>query len=399
MRRPSVPLVHRVLVALALLSVVLSGPVVAQDDVAAIIARIEGPQKPDRQGFDGLTIEEMMTRFRLPRMTIAAIKAFNVHWAKGYGVADVTTGRRVETNTPFQAASISKPVTAMAVVKLAQEGKLSLDQDVNALLTSWRVPESEFTRVQPVTLRSLLSHTSGADDGFGFPGYKPDAPRPTLVQLLNGEKPSNVGPVRFARPVYAGQKYSGGGTEIVQLTLTDLTKKPFAQLMQETVLGPIGMTESSFEQPPVGVLAERTARAHSPGDTAMDTKWHVYPEQAAAGLWTTATDLAKFAWRFGAAARAPAGKVLWGVSAREMIAPTGLGSFAVGLMVEKRGEGWYFMHSGGNWGFSCNMIAHVRKGYGVVIMINGGSGPLIREVEERVAAAYGWDNLDKPIPR
>lgn len=374
-------------------------PLCAQEDVAAIIARIEGAQVPNRQGFDGLTIEEMMTRFRVPGMSIAVIKDFKVHWAKGYGVADASTGRRVDTNTPFQAASISKPVTAMAVVRLAQDGKLSLDQDVNALLTSWRVPESEFTRGQPVTPRSLLSHTSGADDGFGFPGYKPDAPRPTLVQLLNGEKPSNVGPVRFARPVYAGYKYSGGGTEIIQLMLADLTKRPFAQLMQETVLGPIGMTGSSFEQPPTGELAERTARAHSPGGTAMDVKWHVYAEQAAAGLWTTPTDLARFAIEVQTAYRGPAGKVLSQASAREMVAPTGAGPFAVGLMVEKRGEGWYFMHSGGNWGFSCNMIAHVRKGYGVVIMLNGGGGPLIREVEERVAAAYGWDNLDKPIPR
>src|SRR5690606_3344630 len=132
---------------------------------------------------DGLTIEQMMARFRVPGVSIAVIKDFKIHWAKGYGVADVETGRKVDVNTAFQAASISKPVTAMAVVKLAQEGKLSLDQDINTLLESWKVPESELTRAQPVTPRALLSHTSGSDDGFGFPGYHPDAPRPTLVQL------------------------------------------------------------------------------------------------------------------------------------------------------------------------------------------------------------------------
>ncbi|MHB1327080.1 MAG: serine hydrolase domain-containing protein [Gemmatimonadales bacterium] len=392
-------LVRPLTLLLATASVVGAAPLHAQDDVAAIIARVEGAQVPNRQGFDGLTVEQLMARFRVPGLSIAVIKDFKIHWAKGYGVADVETGRKVDVNTAFQAASISKPVAAMAAVRLAQDGKLSLDQDINTLLTSWKVPASELTRAQPVTPRALLSHTSGSDDGFGFPGYAPDAPRPTLVQLLNGEKPSNTGPVRFARPVYSGMKYSGGGTEIVQLMLTDLTKKPFAQLMQETVLGPIGMTASSFEQPPVGELAERTARAHSPGGTAMGPKWHVYVEQAAAGLWTTPSDLARFAIEVQTAYRGPAGKVLSQASAREMIAPTGVGPFAVGLMVEKRGEGWYFMHSGGNWGFSCNMVAHVRKGYGVVIMVNGGSGPIIRELEERIAAAYGWDNLDKSIPR
>jgi CubicO group peptidase (beta-lactamase class C family) len=374
-------------------------PAAAQDDASAMIARIEAPQSPNRQGLDPLTLEQIMLRFRVPGVSVAVIKDFKVHWAKGYGVADVETKRPVDPSTAFQAASISKPVTAMAVVKLAQEGRLSLDQDINRLLTSWQVPESDLNRSQPVTPRTLLSHTSGSDDGFGFPGYDPGAPRPTLVQIMRGEQPSNVGPVRFARVPYAGQKYSGGGTEIVQLMLADLTGKPFPELMREKVLDPLGMTQSSFEQPPTGELAERTARAHSGAGTSMGAKWHVYPEQAAAGLWTTPSDLARFAIEVQTAYRGPAGKVLSQASAREMIAPTGVGPFAVGLMIEKRGEGWYFMHSGGNWGFSCDMVAHVRKGYGVVVMVNGGAGPIIREIEDRVAAAYGWDSLDKPIPR
>jgi CubicO group peptidase (beta-lactamase class C family) len=245
-----------------------------------------------------------------------------------------------------------------------------------------------------------LSHTSGSDDGFGFPGYDPSATRPTVVQILNGEPPSNVGPVRFVRPPFTGQKYSGGGTEIMQLTLTDLTGLPFAELMNQKVLGPLGMTGSSYEQPPTGEVAERTARAHDGSGKAMGPKWHVYPEQAAAGLWTTPSDLARVAIEAQRAIQGPAGKVLSQASAREMMAPTGLGPFAVGFMIEKRGEGWYFMHSGGNWGFRCDLVAHMRKGYGVVVMTNGDNGgSVIKEIEDRVAAAYGWDSLDKPIPR
>jgi CubicO group peptidase (beta-lactamase class C family) len=371
----------------------------AQDDPAAFIARIEGPQSPNRQGFDTLTIQQLMTRFKVPGVSVAVIKDFKIHWAKAYGVADAETGRAVDINTPFQAASISKPVTAMAAMRLVQEGKLSLDADINTILKSWKVPASDLNKDQPVTARSLLSHTSGADDGFGFPGYDPTAPRPTVVQILNGEKPSNVGAVKFARPPYAGQKYSGGGTEIMQLALTDLTGKPFAELMQEKVLGPLGMTNSSYEQPPVGDLAERTARAHDGQGKAMNVKWHVYPEQAAAGLWTTPSDLARFAIEVQLANRWGQGKVLSQATVKEMLAPTGMGPFAVGFSVEKKGEGWYFSHSGGNWGFLCDLQAHVRKGYGVVVMINGSSFQIINEIEARVAAAYGWDTLDKPIPR
>ncbi len=395
---PLALLIRAVLLLASVLA--LPAPAVAQDDSAPFIARIEAAQSPNRQGFDGLTIPELLARFKVPGVSVAVIMDFKIHWAKGYGLADVTANRPVEVTTAFQAASISKPVMAMAAVRLAQEGRLSLDQNINSLLKSWKVPESELTRVQPVTPRSLLSHTSGSDDGFGFPGYEPDAPRPTVPQILNGESPSNVGAVRFIRPPFTGQKYSGGGTEIMQLALTDLTGQPFAELMRQKVLDPLGMTASSYEQPPTGAIAERTARAHDGGGKAMGAKWHVYPEQAAAGLWTTPSDLAKIAIEAQRAIQGPSGKVLSQASAREMIAPTGMGPFAVGFMVEKRGEGWYFMHSGGNWGFRCDLVAHVRKGYGVVVMTNGDNGgAVIKEIEDRVAAAYGWDSLDKPIPR
>ena len=247
------PLARLVRAALLFTSVLaFPSPARAQDDPARFIARIEGAQSPNRQGFDPLTLPQILERFHVPGVSIAVIKDFKIHWAKGYGVADVTTNRMVDTTTAFQAASISKPVTAMATVRLAQEGRLSLDQDINPLLPSWHVPESDLNRTQPVTPRSLLSHTSGSDDGFGFPGFDPTAPRPTVVQVLNGEAPSTIGPVRFVRPPFTGQKYSGGGTEIIQLALTDLTGQPFAELMRQKVLEPLGMTASSYDQPPTG---------------------------------------------------------------------------------------------------------------------------------------------------
>jgi CubicO group peptidase (beta-lactamase class C family) len=391
----------RLISALALLVLAAPQPTAAQDgDAARYIARIEGPQSPNRQGWDPYTIQELMQRFRIPGVSIAVIRDFKVHWAKGYGVADATTNQPVDTGTAFQAASISKPVFAMAMVKLQQDGRLSLDADVNTILTSWKVPASEFTREQPVTLRSLSSHTSGADDGFGFPGYAPNEARPTLVQILNGEKPSNVGPVKFVRSPYSGAKYSGGGVTLAQLAITDFVKRPFADFMHETILAPLGMSRSSYEQPMNDGFAAKASKAHNGAGRRMDAPWHVYPEQAAAGLWTTPSDLARFAIEVQRAIRGPKGTILTQASAREMLAAVGAGGFAVGFGVAQRNEGWYFSHSGGNWGFGCDLLAHFRKGYGVVVMTNGDAGGrIIGEIEARVAAAYGWDSLDKPIPR
>jgi len=248
--------------SLALLLTSLPAPATAQDDPAAVIARIEAAQTPDRQGLDGYTIQQLMQRFRVPGVSIAVIRDFRIHWAKSYGTADVETGRTVTESTRFQAASISKPVAAMAAVRLAQEGRFSLDAEINSLLKSWKVPDAPWSRDQPVTPRSLLSHTSGADDGFGFPGYDPSAPRPTPLQVIRGQSPSNVGPVLFARPPYQAFKYSGGGTTIMQQALMDLTGMPFAELMQSLVLGPLAMTNSSYEQPPPESVHGVLARAH-----------------------------------------------------------------------------------------------------------------------------------------
>ena len=391
---------HAILLGVFLLpaSIGVSGPA-AQDGTDAIIARVEGAQTPNRQGWDPYSLRELMDRFGVPGASIAVIRDYQIHWTKAYGTSDQTTKAPVTANTMFQAASISKPVTALAVMRLVEAGKLSLDEDINKYLKSWKVPDSEFTRGRPVTLRALLSHTSGTGDGFGFPGYHPSAERPTLPQILNGEKPSNVGRVVWERAPFTASKYSGGGTVIVQLALTDVVGKPFHDIMREQVLEPLGMANSTFEQPLSPERDVKAARAHNGRGREMDAKWHVYPEQAPAGLWTTPTDLAKLAIEVQKALGGES-RFLSRAAAQEMVTPVGTGPFAVGFAIERRNEGWYFSHGGSNWGFQCTLIAHRLKGYGVVVMTNSDSGGRLNaEVEARVIAAYNWDSLDKPVPR
>src|SRR5262245_8218528 len=392
---------RRVITALMLIAAATAVHTVADDSSPpAMMARIEGAQSPNRQGLDPLTLQQLMERFHVPGVGVAVIHDFEIHWAKGYGVADAESGARVDADALFQAASISKAVTAMAALRAVQDGRFSLDADINTLLKSWKLSAGEFTRRQPVTPRALMSHTSGLGDGFGFPGYHPSATRPTIVEILNGSKPSNVGPVLMEREPFTAAKYSGGGVTMMQLALMDVLGKPFPEIMQSLVLGPIGMTNSRFEQPLSPEHDRHATRAHNGGGRGMDTKWHVYPELAAAGLWTTPTDLAKFAIEIQKASLGRSDRVLNQSTVREMLTPVGVGDYAVGLAIAKKGEGWYFAHGGSNWGFQCDLLAHRLKGYGVAIMTNSDSGrPVINAIEERVAAAYAWDSLDKPVLR
>lgn len=350
---------------------------------------------------DAAVVQALMKQFNVPGVSIAIIKDFAIAASYVYGVADVETGAPVTKETMFQAASISKPVAAMVSLKAVQDGRFSLDQDVNDMLRSWKVPDGPFTKERRVTPRSLMSHTSGTGDAFGFPGYATKAPLPTVPQILDGvQPPSNLRAVRLERVPLTGFEYSGGGVMIQQLALTDVIGKPFAELAREWVLDPIGMTDSSYEQPLPASRESQAARAHNRQGARMGDPWHVYPEQAAAGLWTTPTDLARFAIEVQLSLAGKSNRVLSPSTVREMVTPVGVGPFAVGFQIEKEGEGWYFLHGGSNWGFQCALIAHRVNGYGAVIMTNSESGgALIGRLQRLIQQEHQWDALADPIPR
>lgn len=349
---------------------------------------------------DALGVPELLAQFKVPAVSVALVRDFKIEWARTWGVKDAGTGEAATVDTLFQAASISKPVAAMASLRAVQDGRFALDQDINTILKSWRLPARNGSAGEIVTPRMLMSHTSGTDDGFGFPGYVPDAPRPSIVQILDGQPPSNRGAVRLGRPPATGAKYSGGAVMIQQLALTDVIGKPFPQIMREMVLAPIGMTNSTYEQPLPAEWHSRAAHAHGPDGQPGAAPWRVHPEHAAAGLWTTSTDLAKFAIEVQLALAGRSTRVLSRAMAQEMVTPVGVGPFAVGFTIAKEGEGWYFSHGGSNVGFRCDLIAHRSKGYGVVIMTNGDSGGrLIAELRGKISKASAWDMHDTPLRR
>ena len=368
--------------------------------VVLLIASHAAGQTRPTGPIDGAEIDQLLKQFNVPGVSIAVIKDFKIDWARGYGLADADAKTPVTVDTLFQAASISKTVAAMTSMRAVQDGKFALDQDVNTILKTWKLPGDGFTKDRPVTPRGLMSHTSGTGDGFGFPGYAPNAPLPTLPQILDGQPPSNRPQVRLERPPFTGYKYSGGAVTMQELVLTEAVGKPLVELARDWVLNPIGMTNSTFEQPLPASREKQAARAHGRNGARMGDPWHVYPEHAAAGLWTTPTDLAKFLIEVQKTLAGQSTKVLSRAMMLEMVTPVGVGPYAVGFAVEKMGEGWYFAHGGSNWGFQCTMIAHRVKGYGVVVMTNGDNGPpLMQEIRNRIEQAYQWDVLDQPLSR
>lgn len=335
-----------------------------------------------------LNLAQLMQAYNDPGFSIAVIDNFQIVWSKVYGVVQAGTSIPVTERTLFQAASMSKPVTATAVLFLVQQGRLSLDENVNDKLKTWKVPENEFTKTEKVTLRRILSHTAGLTV-HGFPGYDMDDPLPTVVQILNGEKPANSPPVRVDAVPGTRQSYSGGGVTIMQQLLIDTTGKPFPVLMRELVLDQIGMANSTFEQP---LPSERTKFAASA--TAADGKtlhgnWHVYPEMAAAGLWTTPSDLAHFLIEIALSKNGKSNRVLLESVARQMLTPvvsnTGLGFF---LPEQSPGE---FGHGGSNEGFESNMKMNAESGEGIVMMGNSDNlFEVMKFVQTAVAKEYAW---------
>jgi CubicO group peptidase (beta-lactamase class C family) len=363
---------------------------------------IEGRQpSADTTELGRLTIDELMVRFNVPGVSVAVIHDFRIHWARGFGIADVATGAPVDTETLFQAASISKPVTAMAVLKAVQDGLFTLDDDINDILESWTLQGGGFTRDRAVTPRTLASHTSGLGDAFGFPGYDPSEVVPSVVQILDGHELSNLpGPVFMQRAPMSGMEYSGGGYTILQLALSDVRRRPFADIMRDDVLVPIGMTRSSFQQPLSPEGDANAARGHDARGAAQGARWHVYPEMAAAGLWTTASDLALFLIEVQQSMQGRSNRVLSRSTVQEMTTPVGVGDYAVGFHILRLGHGWYFQHGGANRGFRAMAVAHRSNGYGLAIMTNGDRGGLVlNEIRRRIEIAYGWDSLQQAPPR
>lgn len=380
-----------------LLIVSLPSTVLAQTAVEAQIKRVENGLLPTVliKGDQPWSLEERMKHWKVPGLSVAVVKDFKVEWARSYGVKDVDTKEQVTTETLFQAGSISKPVAAMVALKRVQDGKIALDENINNKLQTWKLPDNEFTAMKKVTLANLLSHTAGLTV-HGFPGYAVDEKIPTLPQVLDGTEPANTAAVRVDLEPGTRFRYSGGGTTIAQLAIMDIEKKPFPEIARETVLDPLKMTNSTYSQPLPDDWRRKAASGHRGDGALVPGKIHVYPEMAAAGLWTTPTDLAKFGIEVQLSYAGKSNKVLPKELIDKMVTPF-MENVGLGFFIDKRGNSVYFGHDGADEGFRAMLLMHREKGYGAVIMVNSDNGQIMGEVMRAIANAYNWDEFLPPV--
>ena len=365
------------------------------EDVGEHIRRVEHGLIPATvirgQPMPALELSNRMAFYHVPGVSIAVINHGEIEWARGYGETEARSGRPVTADTIFQAASISKPVAAMAALKFVQEGNLDLDEDVNHKLSSWKVPENQFTKNQKVTLRRLVSHSAGLTV-HGFRGYAAGEPVPSLRQVLDGAKPANSNPIRVFLVPGAQNRYSGGGFCVLQQLLCDVAGRPFPQILNEAVIRPLAMEHSGYYQPLPETLSTNAAAGHGADGKVIPGRWHTYPEMAAAGLWTTPSDLARFTTeiqraRAGESARVISSEMTW------QMLTTQVGDTGLGVALSGEGPTRRFSHGGANDGFRAFWVGYFETGQGVVVMANSDSGDgLNEEVLRAVAREYRWPN-------
>ena len=344
------------------------------------------------------TIEERMAHYGVPGVSIAVIKDGKVAWAKSYGVIDKESQEPVTNETLFQAGSISKPVAAYGALAMVEQNKLNLDEGVNSYLTSWQLPENEFTKEKEVSLKHLLSHTGGLTV-HGFLGYSPDLAVPTTIQVLNGERPANSDSIVVNKVPEESFRYSGGGYTVMQQMMVDVEGKAFPELMKDLVLQSLGMTNSTYDQPLKEAQLKKAATGYLPDGTMTKGKRHTYPEMAAAGLWTTAEDLARFAIDVQQTLKGKSNAVLSQDMGAKMLTPFVEDFIGLGIFLNKKKNEIYFGHGGWDEGFSAELTAHKDKGYGVVVLTNSNHPAFIQELIRAVALTYDWaDFVPKYTP-
>lgn len=341
------------------------------------------------------TLKERMKFYHANGVSIAVIKNYKIEWAKGYGWADSLEQKPVTIETLFQAGSNSKSLNAVGILKLVQEGKLNLDVDINNYLKTWKFPYDSLSKGKKITIKNLLSHTAGLTV-HGFDGYEKENAIPTILQTLNGQKPANSEAVRSAYEPSLKYEYSGGGTTISQLIIEDVTGKHYDEYMWENVLKPLGMTYSSYTQPPSKEKLKLLATGYYNDGKAVKGKYHIYPEQAAAGLWTNPIDLAKYVIETQLSLLGKSQKVLSKEMTQIRLTPyidskAGLGVF----IIDKNGVK-NFEHGGVDEGFVSQYIGTMTGGNGVVVMTNTYNTALFDEIIRSVALTYNWKNTYTP---
>ncbi|MCZ6718845.1 MAG: serine hydrolase [Gammaproteobacteria bacterium] len=348
------------------------------------VLQIEGQEKPT------YNINVRLEELGIPGLSVAFAVNGAVRWSKAYGMADVSDRQPVSTDTMFLAGSISKPVAAVRAHQLVEEGTFDLDEDINNYLTSWQVPENEFTAKEKVTLRRILNHTAGLTV-WGFPGYDKGDDIPGVVDVLEGR--GNTDPVRVFREPGKAWLYSGGGYTVMQLAIADKEGVAFPETMQRNVLDRMNMQGSTFENPLPAEYHALAATGYRVNGDEVEGNWPIYPEMAAAGLWTTPGELIQYAIEVQRILQSGQDGILKHGTVVEMLV-AGEEDWGLGPEVTEH----TFRHGGSDEGFRASLIAWQEEPYAAVVMVNSDNGSIIGELLLSIAKEYGLPDIE-PVVR
>ncbi len=374
--------------------------------VGAKLKRIENglvafsPGAPDTgQMREKLTLSQRMAHYKIPGVSVAVINNSQIEWAKAYGTLVAGKTAPVTMTSIFQAASTTKLMVSAIVLRFVEQGRFDLDTDVNTYLRSWKIPESEFTQKEKVTLRRLLTHQSGLNrPAGGFSLEKGSIP--TLVQVLKGDSPATNKPAVIEFEPGSRWEYSNFDFVVIQLLLEEAIGKPLNEIARETVFDPLGMSSSTLVYPLSPDFAAREALPHDaegkPGSPAL------HPTAVAqGGLLTTPSDLALLTIELINAYQGESDRLISQETARRMfhaevqLDPRILGfpmGQGLGAFVRGEGNAFSFLHPGENDpGATSWLAAYPELGQGVVIMTNGAMGNMLAmEIMAALSAEYGW---------
>ena len=334
-----------------------------------------------------MNIHERMEHYNVPGISIAVVENGKIKWAKGYGFANTKDSTKVDTETMFQAGSISKPLAALSALKLVESGSVELDKDVNQYLKGWQIPENEFTKEEKVTLERLLTHTAGMTV-HGFPGYQQKDSFPNIIDVLNGN--GNTPKIFVDTTPGSIWRYSGGGYTVMEKVVEDVSGLPLENYMEQNILGPLGMKHSTYEQPISKENQNNISAAYYGNGALIEGLWHNYPEQAAAGLWTTPSDLALYCIEVQEILKGKSDGILTKETIEKMLTKH-KNDWGLGPSLNAENDSLVFGHGGKNAGFTNNMSAYAHLGHAVIVMTNADNGgQLAREIELGIFDYYNW---------
>lgn len=330
------------------------------------------------------TLDERMARYGVTAISLARIEAFEVVEVSAYGQISRDDPSTVTSQSTFQAASLSKPVTALALMSLVDEGRVALQHPANSYLRAWRIPQDEADD-GPVTIGQLLSHTSGLGPQ-SYPGLDRGTSPPTLGQILDGAPEAYCDPVA---PISESGSYgySGGGYMVLQALIEDVSGSAFEAFMQTQVFDRAGMEHSTFQ---IRDGADGAAIGHDWQGSPIVNGWADYPQAAAAGLWSTPTDLARLMTAYGRSYHDAHDQFLRAESAR-MMAREVVSGMGLGFGVEGANGTLRLSHAGWTLGYRSFLLFYPETGNGVVIMTNGQAGHhLIDDVLRTYGRIHDW---------